>query len=112
MRISFTARHYKAPDRLKSYAEKKVRRLKKYYDGIIECEIVLDFEKQTQIAEISIKVYGQKLVVVEKTEDIYKSIDRAVDKLERRVKKYKQKLRSHNHEKVTDSPPSSSIENI
>ncbi len=100
MRITFTARHYKAPERLKEYAEKKVRRLKRYYDGIIECEIELDYEKLVQVAEISIKVYGQKLLAVEKTEDIYKSIDLAVDKLERQLKKYKEKLRGHNREKV------------
>ncbi|NIR48046.1 ribosome-associated translation inhibitor RaiA [candidate division KSB1 bacterium] len=101
MRISFTARHFKAADGLKDYAEKKARRLKRYYNGIIDCEIVLDYEKQDQIAEIAIKVYGQKLVAVEKTEDIFKSIDQAVDKLERQVKKYKGKLRGHTNARVT-----------
>jgi putative sigma-54 modulation protein len=99
MRINFTARHFKAPEKVKQYAEKKVSRLKRYYDGIIECEIILDYEKQTQLAEIAIKVYGQRLVAQEKSEDIYKSIDFAVDKLERQVKKYKAKLRSHSYDK-------------
>jgi putative sigma-54 modulation protein len=100
MRINFTARHFKASDRLKEYAEKKVQRLKKYYDGIIDCEIILDYEKLNQIAEIAIKVYSQRLVAIEKSEDIYKSIDLAVDKLERQVKKFKEKLREHSNEKA------------
>lgn len=111
MRISLTARHYKAPEKLKEYAQNEVRRLKKYYDGIIECDIILDYEKKSnsiQIAEIAIKVYGQKMVAREKSEDIYKSINQAVDKLERRVIKYKEKLKNHKHEKVfvPDSPTS------
>ena len=113
MRISLTARHYKASDKLKEYAHTEVRRLKKYYDGIIDCDIILDYEKPSkslQIAEIAIKVYGQRLVAREKTEDIYKSIHQAVDKLERQVKKYKEKLRGHKREKTIVTEPSSSFE--
>ncbi len=91
MRTRFTARHYKAPASLKNFAEQEVQRLKKYYDGIIDCEIILDYEKQTQVAEIILSVYGQRLAAIEKSEDIRKSIVLAVDKLERQLKKYKNK---------------------
>ncbi len=89
MRITFTARHGKASDKLREFAEKEVRRLKKYYDGIIECEIVLDYVKLQQIADIKIKVYGRLLNTVVESEDIYKSISEAVSKLERQIQKYK-----------------------
>jgi len=95
MRINFTARHFKAPEKLKEFSEKKVSKLKKYYDSIIECDIILSYEKTTQVAEISIRVYSQTLCVVEKSDDIFKSIDVAVDKLERQLKKYKGKSRGH-----------------
>ena len=91
MRINFTARHYKPSERLKEYAQNEVKRLEKYYDGIIDCDIILDYQKDIQIAEIIVSVYGSKLTVKEKTDDIYKSIDFAVTKLERKLKKYKQK---------------------
>lgn len=92
MRISFTARHFKAPDPLKTFAEQEVRRLKKYHDGILDCEIVLNWEKQIQIAEISVTIQGQKLTAVEKSENLRKSITLAVEKLERQLKKHKSKL--------------------
>jgi putative sigma-54 modulation protein len=91
MNITITARHFKAPEPLKDYVRKEVLRLKKYYDGIIEGEVILSWEKLTQIAEINLKVYGQKLTAKEKSEDIRKSITLAVDKLERQVEKYKEK---------------------
>lgn len=114
MRISFTARHFKATNRLKEYAEIKVRSLKKYYEGIIDCEIILDYEKLNQIAEIAIKVYGQRLVARERSEDIFKSIDLAVEKLERQIKKYKGKLRGHTNEKASAiiAPPSYEADEI
>ena len=101
MRINFTARHYKPSPRLKKYAQNEVLRLEKFYDGIINCEIVLDYQKDIQIAEIHITVYGQKLTVVEKTDDIYKSIDFAVEKMERKLKRYKEKkFKQHAENKV------------
>ncbi len=91
MRLNFTARHYKSSPRLKEYAQNEVSRLEKFYDGIISCEVVLDYQKDIQIAEINLTVYGQKLTVVEKSDDIYKSIDLAVQKMERKLKRYKEK---------------------
>jgi putative sigma-54 modulation protein len=91
MNITITARHFKAPEPLKDFAREEVARLKKYYDGIIEGEVILSWVKLTQIAEINLKVYGQKLAAKEKSEDMRKSITLAVDKLERQLQKYKEK---------------------
>ena len=103
MRISFTARHFKSSERLKEFATTEVRRLKKYYDDILDVEIILDYVKQEQVSEIVVKVYGQRLAVVEKSEDMYKSVTLAVDKLERKLLKYKEKLRKFNNERITEN---------
>jgi putative sigma-54 modulation protein len=96
MNVQFTARHFKAHEGLKHYALQQVSTLKKYYDGIVQGNIVLRFEKpkdSLKIAEINLAVYGTKLVAIEKSENFYKSIDNAVDKLERQLLKYKGKRR-------------------
>lgn len=103
MRITFTARHFKTSDRLKNYAEEKVKKLRRYDDTLMDVDIILDYVKQQQVAELICKVYGNKLAVVEKSEDMYKSIDLAVDKLERQLKKHKQKLRHFNNERITQN---------
>ena len=103
MRISFTARHFKSSERLKAFATDEVQRLKKYYDDILDVEIILDYVKQEQVAEIVVKVYGQRLAVAEKSEDMYKSITLAVDKLERKLLKYKEKLRHFEKERITEN---------
>ena len=99
MKVNFTARHYKPSLRLKEYAETEISKLEKVYDGIISCDMVLDYQKEIQIAEINVFVHGQTLTVIEKTEDIYKSIDLAVAKMERQLIRYKQK-RHQQFEKV------------
>lgn len=103
MRVNFTARHYKPSERLKDYAISEVQKLDKFYEGIINCDIILDYQKLYQIAEIIIHVHGQQMTAVEKSEDIYKSIDLAVAKLERQLKKHKGKTHQFNNERIKDN---------
>ena len=100
MRISITARHFKMSEELKNHTEEKVRRLSKYYDGIIDAEIILGWEKKDRIAEINIMVNGSTITAHERSEEMIKSIDLAVDKLERQLIKYKDRRRSFEHEKI------------
>lgn len=103
MRLNLTSRHFKASPRLKEFVDGEVQRLKRYYDGIIDCEVILDHEKSmVKKAEIILKVYGQRLTVVERSDDMKKSVALAVDKLERQLKRYKEKLRSRPRERATD----------
>lgn len=97
MNVHFTARHFKAHEGLKQYALNQVFTLKKYFDGILNGNIILHFEKakdSVKIAEINLHVYGTSLVAIEKSDDFYKSIDSAVTKLERQLLRYKNKQRS------------------
>lgn len=97
MNVQFTARHFKAHEGLKQYALSQVSTLKKFYDGIVNGNVVLRFEKTKEsmkIAEINLGVYGASLVAIEKSEDFYKSIDNAIEKLERQLLKYKGKRKN------------------
>lgn len=113
MRINITARKFKMSEDLKDYTEKEVYRLKKYYDGIIFGEVILSWEKNSRIADINILVFGTKLTAHERSEDMKKSVSIAVDKLERQIKKYKDRIRGFDHEKLTeviDTEPTNSID--
>lgn len=103
MRVTFTARHFKSSDRLKEHAIMQVEKLKRYYDGILDIEIILDYIKQQQVAELIAKVYGTRLTVEGKSEDMYKSIDVAVDKMERKLKRYKGKTRGFAKERIVEN---------
>lgn len=103
MHLSVTSRHFKAHESLVKYAEQEAQRLKKYYDGIIKCEVVLVFEKprnSDKIAEVFLSVYGTKLTAVGRSEDFFKSIDLAIDKILVQLKKYKEKLHAKDRKTV------------
>jgi putative sigma-54 modulation protein len=97
MRTKFTARHFRAHPPLKEYGVDSLKKLEKFYDGIVSAELILSFEKSrdsVKIAEINVSVHSKILNAVEQSEDFIKSIDLAIGKLERQLVKYKSKLRN------------------
>ena len=104
MRTKITARHFKLNEELKTFVEDEVMRLKKYYSGIIDTEVILSWEKFHRLAEIHVTVFGDRLKAEERSEDMHKSVTLAVDKLERQVIKYKERLHHFEHEKAQVQP--------
>ncbi len=102
MNISITARGGKASDRMKKYLTDRIARKQRVYEGVIETEVILSYEKQTQVAELKLKVHNKTLFVKERSDDIYKSIDMALDNCERQIKKIKERMREHGNEKIAD----------
>ncbi|MCH7762529.1 MAG: ribosome-associated translation inhibitor RaiA [Candidatus Marinimicrobia bacterium] len=95
MVVEFTARHFHAPDNLKNYAETEVQRINKVFNRVNKCQIILLHENNTFTAELNLSMPSRQLNVKETTDNVTKSIDRAVDKMISRVKKVKDKLNLH-----------------
>ena len=97
MKIEITARNFRMSKKLEKYTEMEVNRLEKIYDGILDCSVVLEKVKNDNIAEIIMRVYKRNLVTKDVSDEMFKSVDGAAEKLRRRLKKYKHKLRYIDH---------------
>jgi putative sigma-54 modulation protein len=95
MHMNITFRHLDPIDSLKNYAQEKVERVNKYLDRATEAHVVLSLERHLHHADITIHSGTYVLRGREKSEDMYASIDLAMDKIERQLKRYKEKLKSH-----------------
>jgi putative sigma-54 modulation protein len=93
MQTSVTFKNIDPSDHLKSYVSDKLNRFDKYLYNPAEANVVLSVEKFRHIAEINI--VGDRLSIngKEETEDMYSAIDITLDKLEKQIKKNKQKTR-------------------
>jgi putative sigma-54 modulation protein len=100
MNLKITARHFKLQDDLKAYVEEKVQKLNKYYDNILDIDLVLGWEKLNRYAELRINVYNKQIVIKEVSDEIRKSFDVALNRAERQLKKYKDKIKKPAKEKV------------
>lgn len=95
MHVSVTFRHLDPTDALKEFAADKIGRIEKYLHSTCDAHVVLSVEKYMHQADITIKAHGVMMRGKEKSDDMYASIDRAVEKIERQVKRYRNKLTSH-----------------
>lgn len=96
MKFSVTFRRMDATDAIKQYAEEKVKKIKRYFPDPIAAHVVLSMERYQHRADINISLSnGLVLKGSESSEDMYSSIDLAVGKIERQVRRYKDKIRSH-----------------
>jgi len=95
MYVGITGRHMVVTQALKDYAEQKVRKLERFSKKITEGLVTLSVEKYRHKAEILMRINGSLLQATEETEKMYSSIDKAVDKVERQIRKYKEKQSTH-----------------
>jgi putative sigma-54 modulation protein len=95
MNIIVTGRHIDITPALKSYAEKKIARVNRYLSNISEANVTISVEKYRHKVETLLKVNGIMIQAEAITGEVYSSIDEVASKLERQIKKYKEKLVSH-----------------
>jgi putative sigma-54 modulation protein len=97
MKLTTTARHFEASPELLEYTEKKMRRLKKFFDHILNVQVIMSVEKFRNFAEVNIHVNGHNFTAKEVSDDMRTSVDQAAKSLERQMKKFKGKLIANHH---------------
>ena len=95
MQLSVTGHHVEITAPLRSYVEKKLERLVRHFDHVIDAHCVLTVEKLQQRAEATLHVRGETIHALAEDEDMYAAIDALTDKLDRRVRKHKEKVTDH-----------------
>lgn len=95
MNIIVNGRHLEITPALRSYAEEKIGKFEKYLSNISEAVVTLGVEKYRHKAEVLLKVNGVLIQAEGVTGEVYSSIDGVVEKLEKQVKKYKEKHHDH-----------------
>jgi putative sigma-54 modulation protein len=96
MQIAVTFKHMEVSQPVRSYVEEKLARVKKYIEEPIDAQVVLSVEKKIRhSAEMTLVAKGVTIKGSEETNDMYAAIDAVVDKMERQLKRYKEKLKNH-----------------
>ncbi len=96
MQVTTTFRHMEQSEALKSYAEEKLDRVAKYIDEPVSVQVYFAVEKKIRhIVEIVISAKGVNTKASEATNDMYAAVDSVIDKIERQLKRYKEKIKDH-----------------
>lgn len=97
MAVRVQGKHIAVTDALRAYAEQKLAKLPRHFDRVQDAQVVLSVARDStrgraQVVEVTVWCDGLVLRAEETSEDMYTSIDRAVDKLERQIEKYRSRI--------------------
>ena len=95
MQIELTGHHIEITDSLRDYVNEKIARLERHFDKVSNTHVILAVEGGRHKAEATVHMSGHDVFANCTEDDMYASIDGLVDKLDRRVRKYKEKSVDH-----------------
>ena len=106
MKLDLTGHHVDINAALRSYVENKFERLERHFDHVTGIHVVLTVSKLEHRAEATLNVSRAKLFADAVEQDMYAAIDCLVDKLDRQVKRHKEKLSNrHDRSSVRTAAP-------
>ena len=95
MQINLSGHHLDITPALRTHVATKLKRIERHFDHVITAHIVLSVEKERKKAEATIHIKGGNLFADAEQVDMYAAIDSMIDKLDRQVRKHKEKLSDH-----------------
>ena len=95
MQLSVSGHHVDVTPPLRAYVSSKLEKIGRHFDLISDVHCILTVEKLRHKAEATVSVNGGTIYADSTEEDMYAAIDGLVDKLDRQVRKYKEKLVDH-----------------
>lgn len=106
MKFIVSGKNIEVTEALRDRAVKKLAKLEKFFHPDTEVHVTMSVQKNRQILEITIPFNGIVIRAEEANEDMYESIDKAVDVVERQIRKYRTRLEKKLHEAAfrTDGP--------
>lgn len=111
LKVDIYPKNIELTDRIGEYVNKRITRLERYLNDIDETRVDLDYQKSVrsasdrQVAQITIRGRGYILRTEERSDDLLAAFDAALDKMQRKIERYKGK-RSHGR---GDGTPASEV---
>ena len=95
MRVNLSGHHVDVTPALRSYTQRKLSRILRRFDRVIGVQCTLTVDKLRHRAESTVFVGGPPIHAAAVADDMYAAIDALADKLDRRVRKRKERVRDH-----------------
>ncbi|ACI22015.1 MULTISPECIES: ribosome hibernation-promoting factor, HPF/YfiA family [Thermodesulfovibrio] len=110
MKITIRGKNIDVTEALKQYIEKRVTKFERFLTDTSEAIVTISTEKFTHKIDVLLKVDGHLIQAEGKTEDLYSAVDQVVEKLEKQVLKYKEKVQNKNKKETIKYPSALSEE--
>ncbi|MGI9335530.1 MAG: ribosome hibernation-promoting factor, HPF/YfiA family [Gammaproteobacteria bacterium] len=95
MQLNLSGHHVDVTPALKQYVASKLERLERHFDRVTLANVVLSVEKLNKKAEATVNISGGQLFADAMDPDMYAAIDALADKLDRQIRRHKEKISNH-----------------
>jgi putative sigma-54 modulation protein len=95
MQINITGHHIEVTPALRSYVTEKLQRIYRHFDNVISTDVILKVENHHKQVEAKVNAAGKSLFAQESGKDMYAAIDGLIDKLDKQVRRHKDRVRGH-----------------
>ena len=95
MRTRVTCRHCELEPELKEHVDSKLERLSRYFDRVDEAHVVFTTEGHRCIADVTVHASRAVISSEQTADDLRSAFDRSIDKVERQIRRYKERVRNH-----------------
>ncbi len=92
MTIKITGRRIEVTEGLKSYIEKKISKLERYFGESATANVTISVEKDRHIIEVTIFHDGMIFRAEVSNDDMYAAVDKVEDVLERQIRRQRTRL--------------------
>lgn len=98
MQLNITGHHVDITESLHDYVVNKLERVERHFDHVTNVHVILSVEKNRQKAEATLHMTGGDIFANAEHDDMYAAIDALTDKLDRQIKKHKEKMTDHHRQ--------------
>jgi putative sigma-54 modulation protein len=95
MQINITGHHIEVTPALRAYVTEKLQRISRHFDHVISIDVILKVENHHKQAEAKVNTAGKSLFAQESDSDMYAAIDGLIDKLDKQVRRHKDRVRGN-----------------
>lgn len=95
MHINITGHHIEVTPALRAYVTEKFQRIHRHFDNVMSIDVILKVENHHKQVEAKVNTAGKSLFAQDAGMDMYAAIDGLIDKLDRQVRRHKDRLRGH-----------------
>lgn len=95
MQLDISGHHIEVTEALRAHVREHFERIENHFDIITDIHCILTVEGDRHIAEATVCAKGKRLFAVEENDDMYVAVNKLAHKLNRRVRRHKEKIKHH-----------------
>jgi putative sigma-54 modulation protein len=95
LRISILGRNVYVTDSMKDYAFEKISKIERFHNHIMDIHVTMDVQKMEQSVTIMLHLEHLRVKVSASSTDMYASIDKAIEKLQEKIRRWKSRIQDH-----------------